>query len=114
MNYDKDIIGVKEKKDNTINTGLIIAKNTPSIVNMYEHVYKQLQLRRKNLADQDEINEYIFKNKLNFGYIDKRFAGMGKRYPIAKSNVFFHAINTKTLEDKKKMINNVKLQYSKF
>ena len=114
VNYDKDIIGVKEEKDNTINTGLIIAKNTPSVINMYEHVYKQLQLRRKNLADQDEINEYIFKNKLNFGYIDKCFAGMGKRYPITKSNVFFHAINTKNLEDKKKMINSVKLQYSKF
>ena len=113
VNYDKDIIGVKERINDTVNTGFIIAKNTPSIINMYECVYKQLKLRRKRLADQDEINEYLVKNKLNFGYIDERFAGLGKHARITKSSVFFHAIGAGCLEDKKKMINRVKLQYSK-
>ena len=110
---EKDILAVKEEKDSSINTGFIIAKKTPEIINMYEYTYEQLRKRRSNLGDQDEINSYLFNNDISLGYIDKSFAGMGRRYPIKKSNVFFHAINTKTLEDKKKMIISAKNTYNR-
>lgn len=113
IDKEKDILAVKEEIDSSINTGFIIAKKTPEIINMYEYTHEQLKKRRSNLADQDEINNYLLLNDdINLGYIDKKFAGMGNRYPIKKTNIFFHAIKAKTLVEKKRMIISAKNKYN--
>ncbi len=109
----KDLIAVKEERDSSINSGFIIAKRTKAVIDMYEHVYSQLQIRRSNLGDQDEINHYIVEANMDIGYIHRDFAGMGKRYSVKKSWIFFHAINTRTLSDKLNMISRMQQQYNK-
>lgn len=108
---DKEFLAVKEEKNDDINSGFIIVKKTKAILDMYEHVNTQMQLGRVTHADQEEINNYLNNNDVNFGFIPRELAGMGKRYKLSKSWVLFHAINAKTLEQKKVMITDVKKRY---
>ena len=111
VKHDKDIIGMNEY--GKMNSGFIIAKHNSDIIDMYEYIYEQVKSKKEGLADQDEINKYLKKNKINWGFIDARKALLGKQDIVLKSTVVFHATWTKTLEEKMSLINEVVEAYKK-
>ena len=114
VRYDKDIIGMREAYN--INGGFIIAKHNSAIIDMYEYVYEQIKLKKEGLADQDEINKYLKKNEINWGFIDdsRVLLGCNDTLPMAKkSTVVFHATCAHNLQEKINLINDVVEVYEK-
>jgi len=114
VRYDKDIIGMREACN--INGGFIIARHNSVIIDMYEYVYEQIKLKKEGLADQDEINKYLKKNEINWGFIDdpRVLLGCNGTLPMAKkSTVVFHATCAYNLQEKINLINDVVEVYEK-
>lgn len=107
-NYD--IAGEHEGNKN-LNSGFIIAKKNPKIVKIYNDVLSNLKKRKKELADQTEINILIRERECKIKYVDENLIGMGGRKQLKKSMILFHFINTGDLQAKIRMMNRIKNEH---
>jgi len=110
-----DFCGIKEHNSHNYyeryNGGYYLLRNTPNIIELIRKVRDELKVNRPEFADQDILNDFLPRAKVNHDFMPEEYFINGPHAPITQQAILHHAIFVGNLKDKLAQLKRIYIQF---